>query len=78
MASKKTILIMVGGTAASTGTMLKAIDDDSKGLDDKVGEALTLAGNGVIQYAAGKGGWRAGIRAAGQSLIDLANDESIT
>jgi hypothetical protein len=72
--NKKTILIMAGGAASSTGSMLKAIDDDNKGADDKIGEALSLTGNGVMQYAAGKGGWRTAIRAAGQALIDLADD----
>jgi hypothetical protein len=75
--NKKTVLIMVGGTASSTGAMLKAIDDDSKGLDDKAGEAMTLAGNGMIMYAAGKGGWRTAIRSAGQALIDLADDQTV-
>jgi hypothetical protein len=72
--NKKTVLLMAGGAASSTGTMLKAIDDNNTGVDDKMGEAISLAGNGMMQYAAGKGGWRTAIRAAGQALIDLADD----
>jgi hypothetical protein len=76
--SKKTVLIIAGGSAQSVGTMLKALDDDSKGLDDKVGQAMSSVGGAVVLYAAGKGGWRDGIRAAAQALNDLANDQSAT
>lgn len=75
---KRTILLISGTSAQSTGQTLKYLDPDTKGLDDKMGTALDLIGSTLIKYALGDiKGWRGYAKMAGQTLIEMAGDESI-
>jgi 6-phosphofructokinase len=51
MADKKTIMIIAGGQLKGLGASLKALDPDTKGTDDLVGNILNSGGTILISAA---------------------------
>jgi hypothetical protein len=53
MANKQMVFMIAGMSLTSVGTVLKSQDIDTVGTDDKLGAALSVAGNALIAYSAG-------------------------
>jgi hypothetical protein len=74
---KKMALMIAASAATSAGKAMEFADDDNVGLDDKLGKAFEVAGDATLKYLGGKGDWRSGMKAAGEALVALSEDESI-